>query len=291
MQEAWSDRPLGQIVQPSGPHASSVPSAADPTRVSGERSAQARSRTWQQLVGRLGTGDAVLPVDDEERHAADARAPGPRPRRRGRRRRSSSLVQHLRDLGGVQAGVGREPDQGVAVADRLALGEVGAHEALLDGVLDARGRRRGGSGGGRRRCWSAASGRGGSRAPRRRPAAVTLPIAAWAWATRHAVLRREQRRRGRGPRRRANGRRGRVELEAAPLDLDVVAVREPRQRRLEPTLADVAPRDRRRPTRSRPSHLLLQWLSPEPNPTESAAVPRPVDPPRPRPGSRRSPAA
>jgi hypothetical protein len=38
------------------------------------------------------------------------------------------------------------------------------------------------------------------------------------------------------------GRRGRVELEAPPLDLDIVTAVEQRERLLEPALADVAPR-------------------------------------------------
>ena len=53
------------------------------------------------------------------------------------------------------------------VADRLALGEVGAHQALLRGGLVARARRRGGSAGGRRTCCRRACGRGGTRAPPR----------------------------------------------------------------------------------------------------------------------------
>src|SRR5690606_40654469 len=40
-------------------------------------------------------------------------------------------------LVGVQPGLGREPDEGVVVGDRLALGEVAAEEALLHRLLHA----------------------------------------------------------------------------------------------------------------------------------------------------------
>ena len=68
-----------QTGQPSGPQAS--PSAAPrvagtPTIVSGCRSLQARSRTCEELLGGLGAGHAVPPVDDEERHPADPERPG-----------------------------------------------------------------------------------------------------------------------------------------------------------------------------------------------------------------------
>ncbi len=189
-----------------------------------------------QHLGRLRAGDAVRPVDDEERHAGDAEALGV-PLVGAHLVGVAGGGEDLARLVGVQAGVGGQPHQDVVGCGGLALGEGRAHQALLERVLHPalRGQVQ--------------------QAVRVEGAAAAHEVEAEVEAVlrgcgRHrvehllrllqgaAVLGGEVLRLPLGA---LGGRRG-VELEGAPDDLDLVAVREGGERLLEAALPDVAPR-------------------------------------------------
>ena len=119
----------------------------------------------------------------------------------------------------------------------LALAEVGAEQALLEGVLQVRARGRGEAGGGRRRCCRGGfleveveavlgGGRGHARDHLLRFGHAGAVLASETGGVRGSL---------------GGARGGRVELEGVPDDLDGVPVRELLEGGLEPALADVTP--------------------------------------------------
>jgi len=83
----------------------------------------------------LGPGDAVPAVQNEERDPVDA--VGASLLLVGTDRLRVVLgLEHLADDGGVEPDLGGELDEGRAVADRPALGEVGPQEALLGRIRE-----------------------------------------------------------------------------------------------------------------------------------------------------------
>src|SRR3954470_9757960 len=189
----------------------------------------------QEDLGGLRARDAVLAPEDEERDAADADL-GRRALVGAHRVRVALTVEHLADLLGREPRLHGEALQRVAVADRLALAEVRAHEPLhgrvaepvlrsevdeavrVEGVAAARLGEVVGE--------AVLGGEGGD-----------LGLPARGLLHRHAVLLGEPL----GRLALGDGRRLGVELEAVPEDGDVVAVLEPCERCLEAALADVAP--------------------------------------------------
>ncbi|MBA2282546.1 MAG: DinB family protein, partial [Acidimicrobiia bacterium] len=189
----------------------------------------------EQHVAGLRARDGVAPVEHEERDAADAELTG------------LALVgphvgcvavaaEHLAHLVLVEAGGHRHVDEHVGVGDGPALGLVGGEHRLLHLVLATPGGPQ----------VDQAVGVEGAPGPGDVEAEVeALVIGDAAHALVHglglvagdAVLRRQPADEVDGP----AGRCVRVELEAAPHDVDLVGVGEARQRVLEPALADVAP--------------------------------------------------
>jgi len=90
----------------------------------------------QERLGGLRTGDAVRPVDDEERHAIGAQHAG---FVEVGAHRVGVLVagQHGACPGLVHAGLGEQAGQGVLVGQVGALGEVRAEQPFLGRVADA----------------------------------------------------------------------------------------------------------------------------------------------------------
>ena len=107
-----------------------------------------------ERLGRLRAGDAVLLVDDEERHAGGA--VGLRLLHVGVHLGGVlGAGQHLVDPGRVEARGHADLTEHGVVGDVAGVGEVGLQQRLLDPALQARcrpARGRGGSAGGRRRC-------------------------------------------------------------------------------------------------------------------------------------------
>ena len=159
------------------------------------------------------------------------------PRRRGRRRRTPRPRARRAPAAASRPTSVASRTRIVLVAERLALGEVRAHEALLHRVLAAvRGRQVDQAVG--VEAVAAARAVEVVLEPLARRQLGHLRVGLLGLLDAHAVLGREVL--GRGVR--ALGRRARVELEAAPGQLDLVTVRELLERVLEATLADVAPR-------------------------------------------------
>ncbi len=78
----------------------------------------------------LGAADAVLAVDDEERHALDAVGASLSLVLANGRKELFALERRTCSIG-VEADLDREVDEVVDAPDVLALGEVGGHEPLL----------------------------------------------------------------------------------------------------------------------------------------------------------------
>ena len=231
---ARASRPRPRPAQhPSGPQAS--PSAT--TCTTGCARLPAAPQELAEDLGRLRAGRAERAVDDEERHARGCRA-APRcarprgPRRRSGRRRAASRTSSS----GSPTSTARRSSVG-RVADRLALGEVGAHQALLHRVLRAVRRGEVHEPVGVERVAAA----GDVEAERRGPSSAATSVMRCCIATRLLAARAVLLGEVRGAVDLALARRGRVELEAPPRDGDVVAVLEPGERGLEAALADVAP--------------------------------------------------
>ncbi len=184
---------------------------------------------------RLRAGGSERAIDDEERHGAD-------PERRPDPLVLADLLrvtiggQHGACLLRVQAGLGGQPRENLVAADQLTLGQVRAHQPLLERILKTA-------------CRGEVEQavRVECVAPAKEVEAEVEAVAGCGLGHRAlhlqrllaagAVLLGEM---GRGVLW-ALARRARIELEAAPGDLHVIAVLEALQRGLEAALADVAP--------------------------------------------------
>ena len=186
----------------------------------------------QECLGGLRAGDAVLAVDDEERHAAGAQHPG---FVEVGAHRVGVLVagQHGAHPGLVRAGLGEQAGQGVVVGQVGALGEVRAEQPFLGRVADAevggqvqqpvRVQRVHGERGAEVEVQALGLGEFGHPGGHRRRLRAEPP---------GQVVQRRHRGAGRGVR---------VQLEAPPGDLDLACVLELAEGALQPALADVAP--------------------------------------------------